>query len=148
MAVILYISYSLSHALPRSLRSESYSSTIIETSITLLVMPATQNCYSYSSDAFVHFGMHIGVCLITMYFVFRIEDTHRSWKKFLHNFSSFSDWLVKCETTAKYHDFKDVTYEEARTQLKHFEVKRKAIGLCFLSAETVQAQLLERRARD
>ena len=60
--------------------------------------------------------------LILICFFFRIEDTHRSWKKFLIDFSSFSDWLITCEATAKEPLSNNIMYEDARKQLKIFEV--------------------------
>lgn len=58
----------------------------------------------------------------------RIEETWRLWQKFLEDYSRFEDWLKTAERTASGPNSSEVSYTNAKQELKKFEVSQ-----CFAS---------------
>ncbi|CAK8680522.1 unnamed protein product [Clavelina lepadiformis] len=89
------------------------------------------------------------ICALSMDRRLKIEDTQRLWQKFIADFSRFSDWLIKCETTAKSPNTGHVTYQDAREELKLYETFQRQVheGLTQLELINKQYRKLARESR-
>jgi len=75
--------------------------------------------------------------LIKMY---RIEDTQRLWQKFLADFARFGEWLYDCEFTVSQPNTQFVTYQDAREELRNYEVCLAfALGFALVLVSVAQA---------
>ncbi|XP_053143373.1 nesprin-2 isoform X2 [Hemicordylus capensis] len=80
------------------------------------------------------------ICTMSMERRMKIEETWRLWQKFLDDYSRFEDWLKMAEKTAAYPNSSEVSYTNAKEELKKFEAFQRQIHERLTQLELINKQ--------
>ncbi|XP_066485712.1 nesprin-2 isoform X2 [Tiliqua scincoides] len=80
------------------------------------------------------------ICAMSMERRMKIEETWRLWQKFLDDYSRFEDWLKMAERTAAYPNSSEVSYTNAKEELKKFEAFQRQIHERLTQLELINKQ--------
>ncbi|XP_044291548.1 nesprin-2 isoform X3 [Varanus komodoensis] len=80
------------------------------------------------------------ICAMSMERRMKIEETWRLWQKFLDDYSRFEDWLKTAERTAAYPNSSEVSYTNAKEELKKFEAFQRQIHERLTQLELINKQ--------
>ncbi|XP_061468359.1 nesprin-2 isoform X2 [Rhineura floridana] len=80
------------------------------------------------------------ICAMSMERRMKIEETWRLWQKFLEDYSRFEDWLKTAERTAAYPNSSEVSYTNAKEELKKFEAFQRQIHERLTQLELINKQ--------
>ncbi|KAH0620303.1 hypothetical protein JD844_020516 [Phrynosoma platyrhinos] len=80
------------------------------------------------------------ICAMSMERRMKIEETWRLWQRFLEDYSRFEDWLKTAERTAAYPNSSEVSYTNAKEELKKFEAFQRQIHERLTQLELINKQ--------
>ncbi|XP_033028646.1 nesprin-2 [Lacerta agilis] len=80
------------------------------------------------------------ICAMSMERRMKIEETWQLWQKFLEDYSRFEDWLKTAERTAAYPNSSEVSYTNAKEDLKKFEAFQRQIHERLTQLELINKQ--------
>ncbi|XP_060127427.1 nesprin-2 isoform X4 [Zootoca vivipara] len=80
------------------------------------------------------------ICAMSMERRMKIEETWQLWQKFLEDYSRFEDWLKTAERTAAYPNSSEVSYTNAKEDLKRFEAFQRQIHERLTQLELINKQ--------
>uniref|UniRef100_A0A803TY05 Spectrin repeat containing nuclear envelope protein 2 n=1 Tax=Anolis carolinensis TaxID=28377 RepID=A0A803TY05_ANOCA len=80
------------------------------------------------------------ICAMSMERRMKIEETWCLWQRFLEDYSRFEDWLKTAEKTAAYPNSSEVSYTNAKEELKKFEAFQRQIHERLTQLELINKQ--------
>ncbi|XP_060117529.1 nesprin-2 [Heteronotia binoei] len=80
------------------------------------------------------------ICAMSMERRMKIEETWRLWQKFLDDYRRFEEWLKMAERTAASPNSSEVTYTNAKEELKKFEAFQRQIHERLTQLELINKQ--------